>query len=52
LAKDDPRAAGEAIIRSCPISELTGAVLLNNGASRIKDRFRLADWPGVAKSSG
>ena len=47
LAKDDPRAAGEAITGSCPISELTSAVLLSNGASRIVDRFRLADWPGV-----
>ncbi|MEU7859186.1 integrase [Nonomuraea sp. NPDC049141] len=47
LAKDDPRAADEAITGSCPISELTGAVLLSNGASRIVDRFRLADWPGV-----
>ncbi|MGR6319894.1 hypothetical protein [Micromonospora soli] len=47
LAKDDPRAADEAITGSCPISELTGAVLLSNGASRIVDRFRLAGWPGV-----
>ncbi|MFD1537564.1 integrase [Nonomuraea guangzhouensis] len=47
LAKDDPRAADEAITGSCPISELTGAVLLSNGASRIVDRFRLTDWPGV-----
>jgi hypothetical protein len=46
LAKDDPRAAGEAITGSCPISELTGAVLLSNGASRIVDRFRLTDWSG------
>jgi hypothetical protein len=47
VAKDDPRAADEAITGSCPISELTGAVLLSNGASRIVDRFGLADWPGV-----
>ncbi|GAA3769672.1 protein phosphatase 2C domain-containing protein [Plantactinospora mayteni] len=47
LAKDDPRAADEAITGSCPISELNGAVLLSNGASRIVDRFRLTDWPGV-----
>jgi hypothetical protein len=47
VAKDDPRAAGEAITGCCPIAELTGAVLLSNGASRIVDRFRLADWPGV-----
>ena len=47
VAKDDPRAADEAITGSCPISELTGVVLLSNGASRIVDRFRLVDWPGV-----
>ena len=47
VAKDDPRAADEAITGSCPVSELTSAVLLSNGASRIVDRFRLADWPGV-----
>ena len=47
VAKDNPRAADEAITGGCPISELTGAVLLSNGASRIVDRFGLADWPGV-----
>ncbi|MEV6159027.1 integrase [Nonomuraea sp. NPDC052129] len=47
VAKDDPRAADEAITGSCPISELNGAVLLSNGASRIVDPFQLADWPGV-----
>ncbi|MFJ5723128.1 integrase [Streptomyces sp. NPDC093149] len=55
VAKDDPRAADEAITGSCPVSELTGAVLLSNGAARVVDRFRLTDWPGVMavlKSSG
>lgn len=47
LAKDDPRAADEAITGRCPVAELSGAVLLSNGASRIVDRFHLADWPGV-----
>ncbi|MEQ4301905.1 hypothetical protein ABNF97_11025 [Plantactinospora sp. B6F1] len=47
VAKEDPRAAAEAVIGSCPVSELTGAVLLSNGASRIVDRFRLAGWPEV-----
>ncbi|MEU6714386.1 integrase [Nonomuraea sp. NPDC046802] len=47
LAKDDPQAADEAITGSCPISELNGAALLSNGASRIVDRFQLADWPEV-----
>jgi hypothetical protein len=47
VAKEDPRAAAEAVIGDCPSSELTGAVLLSNGASRIVDRFRLADWPEI-----
>ncbi|MEU7909047.1 hypothetical protein [Actinoplanes sp. NPDC049118] len=47
VAKDDPRAADEAITGSLPVSGLAGAVLLSNGASRIVDRFGLADWPGV-----
>lgn len=47
VAKDDPRAADEAVTGSCPIAELTGAVLLSNGAGRIVDPFQLADWPEV-----
>ncbi|SEH02102.1 hypothetical protein SAMN05444920_12436 [Nonomuraea solani] len=47
LAKDDPRAADEAITGSLPTSELNGAALLSNGASRIVDPFRLAGWPEV-----
>lgn len=47
VAKDDPRAADEAITGSCPVSELTGAALLSNGAGRVVDRFGLADWPAV-----
>ncbi|MEE6257840.1 hypothetical protein [Plantactinospora sonchi] len=47
VAKEDPRAAAQAYTGSCPIAELSGAVLLSNGASRIVDRFGLADWPQV-----
>ncbi len=47
VAKDDPRAADEAITGRCPIAGLAGAALLSNGAGRIVDRFGLADWPGV-----
>jgi hypothetical protein len=47
LAKDDPRAAGEAVTGSCPAAGLAGAALLSNGASRIVDQFQLTDWPGV-----
>ncbi|WP_344484961.1 hypothetical protein [Nonomuraea monospora] len=49
VAKDDPRAAQEAVTGNCPASGLTpaGAALLSNGASGIVDRFGLTDWPGV-----
>jgi hypothetical protein len=47
VAKEDPRAADEAVTGSCAVSELRSAVLLSNGASRIVDRFHLADWPDV-----
>ncbi|MFY1670242.1 hypothetical protein ACN27G_09815 [Plantactinospora sp. WMMB334] len=47
VAKDDPRAAEEAVTGRSPVTELSGAVLLSNGASRIVDRLHLTDWPGV-----
>ncbi|MFD3924386.1 integrase [Streptomyces sp. NPDC058595] len=47
VAKDDPRAADEALTGSCPVPGLTGAALLSNGASRLVDLFGLADWPEV-----
>lgn len=47
VAKDDPRAADEAITGSCAVADLVGAALLSNGASRIVDRFGLADWPAI-----
>jgi hypothetical protein len=47
VAKDDPRAAAEALTGDCPVSERTAAALLSNGASRIVDQFRLAGWPEV-----
>jgi hypothetical protein len=51
LAKDDPRAADEAITGSCPVAGLRGVVLLSNGVSRIVDRFGLTDWAGVVSGS-
>ncbi|MEH1129609.1 hypothetical protein [Micromonospora sp. CPCC 206061] len=47
VAKEDPRAAAEAIVGRCPAYELTAAALLSNGASRIVDQFQLAGWPEV-----
>ncbi|MFJ8864233.1 integrase [Streptomyces sp. NPDC102473] len=49
VAKDDPRAADEAITGRCPVSEVTGAALLSNGAGRLVDRFGLATWPQVMR---
>ncbi|MFC4019928.1 hypothetical protein ACFOW4_18555 [Micromonospora sp. GCM10011542] len=47
IAKDDPRAAEEAVSGSLPLADLTGVALLSNGASRIVDPYGLTDWPGV-----
>ena len=47
IAKDDPRAATEAVTGSVPRGDLSGAALLSNGASRIVDPYRLAEWPTV-----
>jgi hypothetical protein len=47
IAKDDPRAAEEAVTGSCPLAELKSITLLSNGASRIVAPYELTDWPGV-----
>lgn len=47
IAKEDPRAAAEAVTGSRPLPELTGVALLSNGASRIVSPYGLSDWPGV-----
>ncbi|WP_327087376.1 protein phosphatase 2C domain-containing protein [Nonomuraea sp. NBC_01738] len=52
VAKDDPRAAHEAITGSCPVQTLTGAALLSNGASRIVGDLGLTDWRGVMAMLG
>jgi hypothetical protein len=47
VAKDDPHAATQAVTGSVPLAGLNGAALLSNGAGRIVDPYRLADWPAV-----
>ena len=47
VAADNPHAATHAITGSMPLHDLTAAALLSDGASRITDRFALADWPEV-----
>jgi hypothetical protein len=47
LAKDDPRAAEEAVTGSRPLPDLDSVALLSNGASRIVSPYGLTDWPGV-----
>lgn len=49
IAKDDPRAAAEAVTRSHPLADLAGAALLSNGASRIVSPYEHTDWPGVLR---
>lgn len=47
IAKDDPRAAQEAVTGCRSPAELNAVALLSNGASRIVDPYGLTDWPGV-----
>jgi hypothetical protein len=47
VAADDPAVASEAVTGSRSVETLTSGVLLSDGASRVADRFRLADWPEV-----
>ncbi len=47
IAKDDPHAAMQAVTGSVPLGSLNGAALLSNGASRVVDPYRLAEWPAV-----
>nr|WTA64739.1 hypothetical protein OHB51_19630 [Micromonospora sp. NBC_00855] len=47
IAKEDPRAAREAVTGSRPLAGLNGVALLSNGASRIVSSYGRADWPGV-----
>ncbi|MGC4812850.1 hypothetical protein ACLQ29_20195 [Micromonospora sp. DT228] len=47
IAKDDPRAAWEAVTGSRSLADLNGVALLSNGASRIVSPYGLTDWPGV-----
>lgn len=47
IAKDDPRAAGEAVTGTGPLRDLHSAALLSNGASRIVSPYALTSWPGL-----
>ncbi|MEU4553876.1 hypothetical protein [Micromonospora violae] len=47
IAKDDPRAAWEAVTGSRFLTDLNGVALLSNGASRIVSPYGRTDWPGV-----
>ncbi|WP_247669099.1 hypothetical protein [Micromonospora sp. H61] len=47
IAKDDPRAAREAVTGSRSLADLNGVALLSNGASRIVSPYGRTDWPGV-----
>ncbi|WP_430502325.1 hypothetical protein ACQRWP_12130 [Micromonospora trifolii] len=47
IAKDDPRAAREAVTGSRSLADLNGVALLSNGASRIVDPYGRTDWSGL-----
>jgi hypothetical protein len=52
IAKDDPRAAEEAVTGSFPLRDLDSVALLSNGASRIVDPYALTTWSGVLELLG
>jgi hypothetical protein len=52
IAKDDPRAAAEAVTGSCPLRDQNSAALLSNGASRIVSPYALTSWPGLLELLG
>ncbi len=47
IAKDDPRAAREAVTGSQPLASVNGVALLSNGVSRIVSPYGRTDWPGL-----
>ncbi len=47
IAKDDPRAAEQALTGSRPLRDLDVAALLSNGASRIVSPYDLMTWSGL-----
>lgn len=52
IAKDDPRAADEAVTGTCRLEDLDSAALLSNGASRIVSPYALTSWPGMLRLLG
>ncbi|WP_410809301.1 hypothetical protein [Micromonospora sp. 067-2] len=52
IAKDDPRAAREAVTGSRSLADLDSVALLSNGASRIVSPYGLTGWPGVLEMLG
>ena len=47
LAKDDPRAADEALTGGHALREVASAALMSNGVSRLVDPLALTDWPDL-----
>ncbi|MGJ5832831.1 protein phosphatase 2C domain-containing protein [Streptomyces ossamyceticus] len=47
IAGPDPRAAEHALTGAVPVDSLASVTLLSDGATRLVDRFELADWPEV-----
>ncbi|MEU2057186.1 integrase [Streptomyces bungoensis] len=44
IAGPDPRAAEHALTATVPLDSLASVTLLSDGATRLVDRFELADW--------
>jgi hypothetical protein len=47
VAAADPSAADHAVTGSMPLSAVSRAAVMSDGAARLVDLFRVADWPTV-----
>ncbi|MFD9096425.1 integrase [Streptomyces collinus] len=47
IAGPDPRAAEHALTGTAPLDSLASVTLMSDGATRLVDRFQLADWQEV-----
>ena len=50
VASTDPAAADEAITDQVAVDDVRALALLSDGASRLVDRFALADWPDLMRT--
>ncbi|MCZ9338495.1 integrase, partial [Streptomyces sp. TRM76130] len=52
IAGPDPRAAEHALTGTVPVDSMASVTLLSDGATRLVDKFGLADWRDVLTALG